>query len=90
MHGLAELIGNPWLYVLVGLFIIIRNVFGAFPEPNPAIATGFGSGSPGYKFLYQIARGMTGDLNAIGMNLKGAVAARLPSLPPDTKPKDTP
>ena len=82
MSGLFDLLGNPWLYVLVGTFIIIRNVFGAFPEPNPDIPSGFGSKSPGYTFVYRIARGMTGDLNAIGVNLKGAVASKL-NITPD-------
>lgn len=67
---MAHLFGDYHLYILIGFLVIFRNFFGAFPEPDTSLKTGFGSGSPGYKMVYSFARGMTGDLKAIGFDTK--------------------
>lgn len=71
---------DPWMYFWVGLLVVLRNIGGAFPEPDTALKSGFGSGSPGYKFVYNIARGMTMDLKTIGIDSK-AMGLKLKSGP---------
>lgn len=61
---------NPWVFFWLAVLVIVRNVGGAFPEPDPNVKGGFGSSSPGYRFLYTFARAMTMDLKTVGIDTK--------------------
>lgn len=76
------LFSDPWTFFWLGLVVVLRNFGGAFPEPDPNIKSGFGSGSPGYRFIYQFARAMTLDLKAIGVDSK-AIGAKFKTAPPE-------
>lgn len=65
-----HIFSEPWAFFWFALLIVARNIGGAFPEPDPSLKTGFGSSSPGYKFVYGFARAMTMDLKTIGIDSK--------------------
>lgn len=61
-----DLVSNPWLYVLIVLYAIIRNLVVALPKPGDSQAPeGFGSNSVGYQYFYRAAQGITLDMAAI-------------------------
>jgi len=64
---MSELFGNPWLYVLIALYAVIRNLVVSLPKPgdNPA-PKGFGSNSIGYQYTYRVLQGITLDMSALG------------------------
>lgn len=68
---MLELISNPWLYALVALLLIFRNIVVALPKPGESTQpTGFGSNSPGYRFTYKLLQGISGDVRAMGFDPK--------------------
>lgn len=62
-------INSHGLLVIISL-LVLQNALRALPEPDPAIKTGFGSSSPGYKYLYGFATAMKGDISAVGIDPK--------------------
>lgn len=65
---MLEVLHHPWIYVWFAIIIVLRNVGAAFPEPDQSLKHGFGSASPGYRFLYTVAQGLMTDLRTIGIN----------------------
>lgn len=52
-----------WLFVIV---VVSRNVVAALPKPgDSSAATGFGSNSVGYQFVYRLLQGLSADAAAI-------------------------
>ena len=70
--GLFEMI------ILVGIILLIQNIMRAFPFPDEKRESGFGSGSPGYKFIYQIAQGVKGDMTVLCLDPKSLSRKLLP------------
>ncbi len=67
---MSHLFSDPYFYLVIAILVFLRNFFGAFPEPDTSLKTGFGSNSPGYRMMYQFARGMTLDLKTVGIDAK--------------------
>ena len=69
-----EIFTNPWMFFWIGVALILRNVVVALPKPDESVASGFGSNSPGYQFLYKFAQGMSGDMRSLGFDPKTMTA----------------
>ena len=65
-----EIFSNPWIYFWIGVLLIFRNLVVALPKPDDDIESGFGSGSPGYRFFYKFMQGLSGDIRAMGFEPK--------------------
>jgi hypothetical protein len=65
---MLEVLHHPYIYIWFAVVVVLRNIGGAFPEPDPELKRGFGSGSPGYRFVHRIANGMTMDLKSVGLD----------------------
>jgi hypothetical protein len=64
MNHLAQVVGDPWFWLLVALYLIFMAAVGALPPPEA-------TDGKGYRFLYQF-------LNTLSVNVHAIVGSRFP------------